>query len=64
MIVVANNLLSGHGLHHEAAKALTERVLFARRNSVNLHLYDVAFTINLKRPYRLALRHMASYAIC
>ena len=64
MIVVADNLLSGGGLHHEAAKAVTERILFARRNSVNLHLYNVTFTIDFERPYRLALRHMASYAIC
>ena len=53
VIVVADNLLSGRGLHHKAAKAVTERVLFARRNSVNPNLYNVTFTIDFKRPDRL-----------
>jgi hypothetical protein len=54
MIVVADNLLSGRGLHHKAAKAVAERVLFARRNFVNPNLYNVTFTIDFKRPDRLA----------
>jgi hypothetical protein len=64
VVIIANQLLSAYRVNHKAAKTIAIRVLGADRNLIDLHLHEVALTINFECPEGLALHCMVFYAIC